>query len=100
MRWPEERIPVPSKKPEDCRMGEYIMALMGKKHRLFGESVEPACEYCELGSPNSEGNMILCPHKGIVAPYFRCRRFQYAPLKRVPRRRRRLPRFNPEDFEI
>ena len=44
--------------------------------------------------------MILCPHKGIVAPYFRCRRFQYAPLKRVPRRRRRLPRFNPEDFEI
>ena len=40
------------------------------RSKLFGSRIEPACEYCKLGEPSSDGQMILCRSKGIVAPYF------------------------------
>ena len=47
--------------------------MFGKK--LFGGHISPACEYCRYGEPSADNQMILCPKKGIVAPYFACRRF-------------------------
>lgn len=54
------------------------------KQRLFRADIPPACAYCELGSPASEPGQIVCPKQGFVAEDFSCRRFRYAPLKRVP----------------
>lgn len=72
--------------------------MFGKK--LFGGHISPACEYCRYGEPSADNQMILCPKKGIVAPYFACRRFSYDPLKRVPKRRKQLPSYSPEDFAL
>ncbi len=70
------------------------------RSKRFGSRIQPACEYCKHGEPASDGQMILCHNKGIVAPYFTCRKFIYDPLKRVPKRVHQLPQFSPEDFSL
>lgn len=71
-----------------------------RKNHFFGRNIEPACEYCENGSPTIEGNMIKCRYKGIIPPYYQCKKFVYAPLKRIPHRRPSLPEYDPDDFKI
>ena len=73
---------------------------MFRKHPVPGQNVQPACEYCELGSPTKDGQMILCRKNGVVAPCFSCRKFTYAPLKRRPSRPQILPEYSKEDFRI
>lgn len=68
--------------------------------KLFGNEIPPACEYCEHGNASASGNMILCVKKGVVAPFYKCRKFVYAPLKRVPKRRPKLPSFTVDDFKL
>ena len=68
--------------------------------KLFGGRIEPACEYCELGNRQETGDMILCAQRGVVAPYYSCRKFVYAPLKRIPSRPRALPQYSPDDFQL
>ena len=70
---------------------------MGKK--LFGNNIEPACEYCVKGKMSDDG-MVYCPQMGVVHPYFSCKWFSYSPLKRVPRRAPSLPSFKAEDFSL
>jgi len=69
------------------------------KH-LFGNNITPACEYCENGSRSKDGTMIECRKKGIVSPYFRCKRFKYSPVKRVPKLSPRMTKLNAEDFVL
>lgn len=71
---------------------------MAKK--LFGNNIEPSCSYCEFGRPAPDGVMIFCRKFGPVAPYYSCKKFEYDPLKRVPKRPPPLPEFDHEDFEI
>lgn len=73
---------------------------MFRSKPLFGATIEPACEYCSHGRIASDPDMILCPKHGVVAPYYKCRRFDYDPLRRVPRRQPKLPSFSPEDFSL
>ncbi len=68
--------------------------------KLFGNRIEPACGYCERGTVSKDGNMVLCESKGVVAPFYSCRKFVYAPLKRVPKRSRPLPKYDPSEFEL
>ena len=68
--------------------------------KLFGKNVEPACEYCEVGWPDQNGQMIFCPKNVVVSPYSACRKFKYAPLKRRPRGTPLLPQYRREDFEL
>lgn len=70
------------------------------KRKLYGEAVEPACEYCAHGRPSKDGKSILCERHGVLPPDYRCRRFRYDPLKRKPRPAPELPRFSPEDFSL
>lgn len=70
------------------------------KNKLFGGRIEPACEYCELGQSNTSGSMILCENKGVVAPYFSCRKFVYTPLKRIPKKPMPLPEYDLDDFKL
>lgn len=73
---------------------------MATNSKLFGNNIEPACTYCALGKPAADNIMVLCRKYGPVAPYFKCKRFKYDPLKRVPKRPPRLPDFSPEDFSL
>ncbi len=69
-------------------------------NKLFGNNIEPACEYCCNGS-KSENGMILCVKLGVVSPSFCCKKFDYDPLKRKPHKvNHKLPKYNKEDFAI
>ena len=68
--------------------------------KLFGNKIDPCCGYCEHSTPLHDDQMVFCQKKGIVAPFFSCRHYQYAPLKRVPRRNQVLPKYQKEDFEL
>jgi hypothetical protein len=71
---------------------------MAKK--MFGGNIQPACEYCEHGTPSVDSNMVLCKKRGVVSPLYSCRKFKYTPLKRKPLSKPQLPVFSPEDFEL
>ena len=68
--------------------------------RLFGANVEPVCGYYKNGTATKNGDKIMCLRKGMVDPGFKCRRFKYDPLKRVPTNQAELPEFTESDFEL
>ena len=51
------------------------------KRPLFGNFVEPACRYCHNARESADGTLILCQHRGVVAPYDSCRKYRYDPLR-------------------
>ena len=70
------------------------------KIKLFGERIDPACQYCEYGKMTKDYQMVVCKKNGAVAPYFHCNAFRYAPLKRIPRRGAPLPQYTKDDFKL
>jgi len=44
------------------------------------------CGFCRFASVIAGTEEMLCEHRGVVSQEYRCRRFVYDPLKRVPRR--------------
>lgn len=68
--------------------------------KLFGNRIEPACGYCRYGRDSADGQMILCEKQGVVAPYHHCRKYRYAPLRRVPPRQAVLPSYDSGDFTL
>ena len=73
---------------------------MARKVSLFDKEISPACEYCAYGKRTDDYDMIMCPRKGIVSPFFRCRRFTYNPIRREPKRDDSHMGFKPEDFSL
>lgn len=69
------------------------------KKKLYGTKIAPACSYCIYGTPASDRKMIFCRRRGVVSPYYSCRKFRYDPLMRVPRRQE-LPQLDPSDFTL
>lgn len=67
---------------------------------LFNKKILPACEYCEFGKISQDMKMIFCRKTGIVSPYYKCKKFIYAPTKRIPKRMQKLPTFNADEFKI
>lgn len=65
----------------------------------YGSKIAPACAYCLHGAPAADPKMILCKQKGVVSPYYCCRKFNYDPLMRVPHRQV-LPELDPKDFTL
>lgn len=65
----------------------------------YGSKIAPACAYCTEGTPAADQRMVFCKRRGVVSPYYACRRFCYDPLLRVPRRQE-LPHFDPTDFTL
>ena len=71
-----------------------------RKKPMFGANIQPACTYCEFVQKAADPRMILCAKKGVVSPYYHCKKFSYDPLRRVPRRQPKLPEFSAEDFSL
>lgn len=67
---------------------------------LFSKDISPACKYCKFGFVTRDGKSVLCEKKGVSSPDGSCRKYHYAPLKRVPRRPNALPTFDKSDFSL
>ncbi len=52
---------------------------------LFRKKIDPRCAYCQHGKDAEEG-FVICKKKGIRRDTDKCRKFKYAPLRRVPPR--------------
>lgn len=70
------------------------------KKKLFGNVKEPRCETCALGKLSANGESVLCVQGGAVPLDHSCRRYQYDPLRRVPKRRPQLGDFSAADFAL
>ena len=70
------------------------------KKKLFGNVKEPRCETCALGKLSANGESVLCVQGGAVPLDHHCRRYQYDPLRRVPKRRPQLGEFSAADFAL
>ena len=70
------------------------------KSKLFSDQIPPSCAYCKFGFVSQNGRSVLCEKKGVTEPHDSCKRYLYAPLKRVPKRPRALPQFDHSDFEL
>lgn len=73
---------------------------MATHKKLFGNNIAPSCACCHFGTIAPDGKMIQCSKRGLVAPVYKCNKFTYDPLKRVPKRLPPLPTFSPEDFDL
>lgn len=67
---------------------------------FFGSKIDPACAYCEYGKLTKDGQTVLCNRHGVVAPFYCCKKFVYAPLKRVPGKVHTLQKFEKSDFAL
>ena len=77
-----------------------IEAIFSMRKHLFGDTIKPACAYCIFGDDSPDGGAIVCVQKGRVMPRFRCRRFRYDPLRRVPAQSPRLPDYSQDEFDF
>ena len=64
------------------------------------QEIAPKCEYCAYGRRSPDGETVLCEKKGIVTRDRVCRKYKYDILKRIPKRKAKLPTFSAEDFEL
>lgn len=71
-----------------------------KKSLLSTKDIQPACEYCARGKLSPDGQTVLCIKKGIMLPSSFCRKFQYDPLRRVPKKAPLLPQFDADEFSL
>ena len=67
------------------------------KLNLFKKKTNPNCSYCQHSKVLYD--IILCEHCGIVSNKTYCRKFQYNPLKRLPKEKTKK-KFKPEDFSL
>lgn len=69
---------------------------------IFNKNIDPSCEYCENGNFVESENLVYCVKKGNIEPPEICKKFKYAPLKRVPKyiSNINISEFSKEDFTL
>lgn len=68
------------------------------RSRMFSKDIPPACRYCKYGFLTRDKESVLCEKRGITKPHDQCRKYVYAPLKRIPKRPPAMPDFSLDDF--
>ena len=71
---------------------------MFKRKEKDTEDRPQICRFCEKATLLDGGNQALCKHRGIVSPEYKCRKFSYDPLKRVPKAMPHIPQYEKEDL--
>jgi hypothetical protein len=69
------------------------------KKALFND-LPPSCAYCVHGRTAPDGESVLCPKRGITHAGMRCKKYEYDPLRRVPKGEPALPKFTKEEFAL
>ena len=70
------------------------------KPKLFNVNIEPSCGYCLHGSQTQDGEAILCQKKGIVTADYKCRKYVYDPISRIPKFQPAMLKYDKKDFEL
>lgn len=65
--------------------------------KLFGNNITPSCKYCDLS--RFEDNVFYCAKNRKNIDH-KCKKFQYNPLKRVPKSTPALQQFSSDDFSL
>lgn len=71
--------------------------MFGKKNKNTPD-LPRVCEFCEHAAIINDECNVLCDTKGIVNREYKCKKFSYDPLKRVPRTLPPLPKLSEEDL--
>lgn len=71
--------------------------MFGKK-RKEQPDLPRLCEFCEHASLITDEKNVLCSLHGIVNREYRCKKYTYDPLKRVPHTLPPLPKLTEEDL--
>lgn len=58
------------------------------------------CENCFHGRLSADGDKVLCVKQGIMKLDSTCREYKYDPLKRRPKRPKKLTDFSADDFKL
>ena len=68
---------------------------------LFRKKIARSCTYCEHGTA-IDNHQILCIKRGVVSSEHSCRKFCYAPCKRIPPKMRALDleQYKDTDFSL
>lgn len=68
---------------------------------LFRKDIEPRCGYCVHSRP-AHSDTVICRKKGICLTTDKCRRFRYAPLKRVPPQHQNMDftKYDQKDYSL
>ncbi len=72
--------------------------MFGKKKKADTPDLPSVCEFCEHATILSDECNVLCTDKGIVNREYKCRKFAYDPLKRVPHTLPPLPKLSEDDL--
>lgn len=68
---------------------------------IFDKSIPKMCKHCTFAI-DIDDETCLCKHKSVVTYDYKCSKYKYDPLRRVPAQK---PDFNPstyshEDFKL
>lgn len=68
---------------------------------LFRKRIPRSCRYCVHGAAVNE-EQVLCTKKGLVSVDHQCRRFRYAPCKRIPVKPKApdFKKYDEDDFSL
>lgn len=68
---------------------------------LFRKRIPRSCQYCAFSAELNKEEM-LCTKRGIVSVDSQCRKFRYAPCKRIPAKAKALDfkKYEEEDFSL
>lgn len=68
---------------------------------LFRKKIERSCSYCAHSAKLDEDH-VLCTKKGTMPTDGQCRKFRYAPCKRIPVKAKALDfsKYDQEDFSL
>ena len=70
------------------------------KKRLYGNAVTKSCRYCSHGRGRLSHGTVQCELKGNVSADHSCRKFDYDPMLRLPRKKPSIIKVDPEDFKL
>jgi len=68
------------------------------KQKLFGNQIEPNCEYCSHSSSTDNG--VACSLSRSIDENGKCSHFAYDPLLRTPNSAPPLREYNENDFKL
>jgi len=77
-----------------------LFSIFKKKVYYFDRNIIPQCAYCEYGRRTKDGRGMLCEKQGLTQETASCKKFLYAPLKRVPTKQLNIEGLLAEDEDI
>jgi len=74
--------------------------LEGDIAMILRKDIEPFCSYCIHAKPLDD-EYVSCRRHGVVSADYKCSRFKYDPLKRIPPKPKKLGQnYTDSDFYI